>query len=135
VRAGKKSESSPPKDTTTKAAPRDVDAYIAAAPKAVQPMLSQLRQVITSAAPQATERISYGMPSYDHHGRLAYFAGYEGHVGLYGVAHAASAHDAGVTKYLENQSTLRFPVGQRLPVALIRKLIKARVTGNEANKR
>jgi uncharacterized protein YdhG (YjbR/CyaY superfamily) len=124
-----------PKGQTSKPAPSDVDAYIAAAPKAVQPMLSQLRQVIRSAAPQAKEKISYGMPSYEQHGRLAYFAGYEGHVGLYGVAHAASEQDASVTKYLENQSTLRFPVGQKLPVALIRKLIKSRVEQNENKKR
>ncbi|SRR6266852_105806 len=120
---------------TSKPVPSDVDAYIVAAPKAVQPLLSQLREVIKTAAPQAKEKISYGMPSYDQHGRLAYFAGYEGHVGLYGVAHVASANDANVTKYLENQSTLRFPVGQRLPVALIRKLVKARVKENDAGRR
>ncbi len=122
------------KGKTKQAKPRDVDAYIAAAPKAVQTLLNELRQVIKSAAPQAKEKISYGMPSYDHHGRLAYFAGYERHVGLYGVAHTSFAHDADVAKYLESQSTLRFPVGQSLPVALIRKLIKARVKENEAER-
>lgn len=123
------------KGKTSKPEPKDVDAYIAAAPKAVQPLLNQLRQVIKTAAPQAKEKISYGMPSYEHHGRLAYFAGYERHVGLYGVAHVASEHDEDVTKYLEHRSTLRFPVGQELPVALIRRLIKARVEQNEAEKR
>lgn len=98
-------------------------------------MLNQLRQVIKTAAPQANEKIRYGMPSYEHHGRIAYFAGFDGHVGLYGVAHSAIAHDDDVTKYLENQSTLRFPVGQKLPVALIRKLVKARVKQNEAQRR
>jgi uncharacterized protein YdhG (YjbR/CyaY superfamily) len=122
------------KSKTSQAKPRDVDAYIAAAPKAVQPMLNELRQVIKAAAPQAKEKISYGMPSYDHHGRVAYFAGYEGHVGLYGVAHVKTAHDDEVTQYLESQSTLRFSVGQRLPVALIRKLIEARVKENEAER-
>lgn len=114
------------------AEPRDVDAYIAAAPKAVQPLLKQLREVIREAAPHATEKISYGMPSYEQHGRLAYFAGYEKHVGLYGVAHLGSSHDDEVSKYLENQSTLRFPVGQDLPEALVRRLIKTRVKENEA---
>jgi uncharacterized protein YdhG (YjbR/CyaY superfamily) len=123
------------KAKTSKAAPTDVDAYIAAAPRAVQPMLNELRQLIKSAAPNAKERISYGMPSYDYQGRIAHFAGYESHVGLYGVAHVAHEHGASITKYLESQSTLRFPVGQKLPVALIRKLIKARVTQNEAGKR
>ena len=112
--------------------PKDVDAYIAAAPKAAQPLLNQLREAIKSAAPQAKEKISYGMPSYDHRGRVAYFAGYEGHVGLYGVAHVAHEKDAAVAKYLESQSTLRFPVGQKLPVAMIRKLIQERVKQNEA---
>lgn len=121
------------KGKKTKPEPEDVDAYIAAAPMAAQPLLNQLRAVIKTAAPQAKERISYGMPSYEHHGRLAYFAGYGGHVGLYGVAHIASEKDAGVAKYLENRSTLRFPVGQKLPVAVIRKLIKARVKQNEAS--
>ena len=122
------------KAKTSKPGPSDVDAYIAAAPKAVQPLLDQLRQVIKTAAPQAKEKISYGMPSYEHRGRLAYFAGYERHVGLYGVAHVASANDDDVTKYLENRSTLRFPVGQKLPVALVRRLIKARVKENETQR-
>ena len=110
----------------------DVDAYIAAAPEAVQPILRELRQVIKTAAPHATEMISYGMPSYDQHCRVAYFAGFAGHVGLYGVAHVASEHDDDVARFLENQSTLRFPVGQALPVPLIRKLVRARVRQNEA---
>jgi len=122
------------KAKTSKREPKDVDAYIAAAPKAAQPLLNQLREVIKTAAPQANEKISYGMPSYEQHGRLAYFAGYERHVGLYGVAHVASEQDAEVHKYLENNSTLRFPVGQELPVSLIRKLIKERVKQNEAGR-
>jgi len=51
-----------------------VDAYIATAPKAVQPMLHQLRQAIRGAAPKAEEKLSYGMPYYAYHGRLIYFA-------------------------------------------------------------
>jgi uncharacterized protein YdhG (YjbR/CyaY superfamily) len=43
----------------------EVDAYIAAAPVPAQPILRQLREVIKAAAPNATERISYGMPSYE----------------------------------------------------------------------
>jgi uncharacterized protein YdhG (YjbR/CyaY superfamily) len=122
------------KGKTSKPEPKDVESYIAAAPKAAQPLLNELREAIKTAAPQAKEKISYGMPSYEHYGRLAYFAGYEGHVGLYGVAHVASEQDAEVKKYLENQSTLRFPVGQKLPVSLIRTLIKERVKQNEAGR-
>ena len=122
------------KGKTNKPEPKDVDAYIAAAPKAAQPLLNELREAIKTAAPQAKEKISYGMPSYEHHGRLADFAGYEGHVGLYGVAHVSSEQDAEVNKYLENQSTLRFSVGQKLPVSLVRKLITDRVKQHEAGR-
>ena len=72
----------------TKARPRDVDANIAAAPTAAQPMLRQLRGVIKAAAPKAEERINYGMPFYEHHGRLVYFAAYEHHVGFYAAVRA-----------------------------------------------
>jgi uncharacterized protein YdhG (YjbR/CyaY superfamily) len=122
------------KGKTNKIEPKDVGSYIAAAPKSAQPLLNQLREVIKSVAPQAKEKISYGMPSYEHRGRLAYFAGYEGHVGLYGVAHVAHEKDPAIAKYLENQSTLRFPVGQKLPVAMIRKLIQERVKQNEGGR-
>jgi uncharacterized protein YdhG (YjbR/CyaY superfamily) len=54
--------------------PKDVGAYIAAAPKAVRDKLKKLRAIIIEAAPAAAERISYGMPYYSYKGRLAYFS-------------------------------------------------------------
>ena len=115
--------------------PVDVDAYIAAAPAALQPMLRELRQAIKAAAPKAAEKISYGMPTYEYKGRLANFAGYEKHVGLYGVVHEDRPVDEEARPYLESRSTLRFPVGHPLPVALIRRVVAARVKENEANHR
>ena len=114
--------------------PKDVDAYIAAAPAALQPMLRELRQAIKAAAPKAVEKISYGMPTYEYMGRLANFAGYEKHVGLYGVVHEDRPVDEEARAYLESRSTLRFPVGRPLPVALIRRVVAARVKENEANR-
>ena len=62
---------------------KDVDEYIANAPKDVQSKLKQLRKIIKDSAPQAVERISYGMPYYGYKGRLAYFAYAKKHIGLY----------------------------------------------------
>jgi len=118
-----------------KAVARDVDAYIASAPEAVQPMLRELRAVIKEAAPEASERISYGMPDYEDHGPLANFAGYKKHVGLYGVIHQDSEIAEEAKEYLESRSTLRFPVGRPLPVALIKKAVAARVAANRAGDR
>ncbi|MDQ6877229.1 MAG: DUF1801 domain-containing protein [Candidatus Dormibacteraeota bacterium] len=111
---------------------RDVDTYIAAAPKSAQPMLRQLRQVIRAAAPRADERISYGMPFYEHHGRLVYFAGYEHHIGLYAAIPSNNSYASELKEYRAAKSAIRFPVGQPLPVALIRKVVEARVRENEA---
>ena len=108
-----------------------VDAYIAAAPVSAQPILRQLRDVIRTAAPKAEERISYGMPSYDYHGRLVYFAAFENHVGLYAVGQAQDSYTKELSGYMSGKSTARFPIGQPLPVALIRRVVKARVKENE----
>ncbi len=61
-----------------------IDAYIAAQPKAVRPVLLQLRAMIRKALPEAEEAISYGIPAFKLGGRpLIYFAGWKAHVSLY----------------------------------------------------
>ena len=65
--------------------PKDVDAYVAAAPKELQAKLKQLRAAIKSAAPSAMEKISDGMPYYGYKGRLAYFPYAKHHIGLYAM--------------------------------------------------
>jgi uncharacterized protein YdhG (YjbR/CyaY superfamily) len=62
---------------------KDVDEYIAKAPKEVRGKLKELRAIIKSAAPKAEERISYGMPYYRYKGRLVYFRLSRAHIGLY----------------------------------------------------
>ena len=108
--------------------PDTVERYIAAAPTASQPILRELRALILSAAPEVRERISYGMPTYDQEGgRLCHFAGYAKHVGLYGLIHEDGALATEAAGYLESRSTLRFEVGKPLPVALIRRAVKAKL--------
>lgn len=119
------------REKDSKPQPKDVEAYIAAAPAAVQPLLHELRRAVKAAAPKAIEKISYGMPTYEYRGRLASFAGYEKHVGLYGVVHEDRPVDEEARPYLESRSTLKFPVGHALPVAMIKRVISARVTENE----
>ena len=111
---------------------RAVDAYIEAAPHASRPMLKQLRQIIKTAAPEAEEKISYGMPFYELNGRLVYFAGYNNHVGLYAANPEKNLSAGELKKYLAAKSTIRLPLGHPLPVELIEKVVKARVKENEA---
>ena len=112
--------------------PKDVDAYIAAAPKEVRGKLNELRAVIRKTAPTAVERISYGMPYYEYKGRLAYFSIWKAHIGLYLPTPVIAEHERELEAYETTMATVRFPLDKRLPVALIRKLVRARMKKNEA---
>ena len=114
--------------------PKSVDAYIAAAPKEVQSKLRELRTAIREAAPTAEERISYSMPYYGYKGRLAYFATFKNHIGLYVPTPVIEEHKGELKGYETAKATVRFPLDKKLPVALIKKLIRARVKKNEAKK-
>ena len=112
---------------------RAVDAYIATAPKTVQPMLRELRQAIRSAAPKAEEKISYRMPFYAYHGRLIYFAAHKNHVGMYPIiGREKDLYARELKPYLVDKATLQFPIGSRLPISLVKKIVKARAKENEA---
>ncbi len=106
---------------------KDVDAYIAAAPKEAQSKLKELRGVIRKTAPTAVEQISYGMPYYSYNGRLAYFSIWKSHIGLYIPAPTIAEHQSELAGYETTKATVRFPLDKKLPTALIRKLIKARM--------
>ena len=114
---------------------KSVEAYIAGAPSAHRAKLRQMRTAIKKAAPKAFEKISYGMPYYDHHGRLAYFALAKFHIGLYIPRPIIQNHKSELKKYSTSTgATVRFPLDRELPLALIRKLVKARVKYNEAKR-
>lgn len=116
--------------------PKDVDEYIAAAPQDLQDKLAKLRQVIKNTAPQAQEKISYGMPYYGYHGRLAYFAYAREHIGLYIPPPVIEDHADELKHYGTSKATVRFPHTEKLPLELIKKLIKARIHyNNEAKKK
>jgi uncharacterized protein YdhG (YjbR/CyaY superfamily) len=112
----------------------DVDAYIAAAPAAVQPQLRQLRAMIRAEAPRATERMSYGIPFYEYGGkpgtlqsRLIYFAAQKNHIAVYPASGAK-----GLDQYLTERSTLRFPLDKPLPMAKLRALVRTRLKEKDA---
>ena len=115
--------------------PRNVAAYIAAAPKELRGKLQELRTVIRKAAPDAEEHISYGMPYYSHKGRLAYFRLSKNHIGLYIPTPVVEEHKDELADYETTQATVRLPLDKKLPVALIKKLVRARMNKNDAGRK
>jgi uncharacterized protein YdhG (YjbR/CyaY superfamily) len=112
---------------------KDVDAYIADAPREARAQLVQLRKIIKAAAPTAEESINYRMPYYKYHGALGGFAAFRSHVSLFGAL--LDEQQDWFRGYETAKGTIRFPIGTPLPVALIKRLIKARVRRNEARRK
>lgn len=122
------------KDQSGKNAPaKDVDDYIAAAPKETRTKLAQLRKVIKAAMPKADESISYGMPFYKYRGARVSFAAFKKHIGLFGVSSVIEEHRQELAAFRRTaKGSIHFPLDKPLPVVLIRKLVKARIKKDEA---
>ncbi len=114
---------------------KDVDEYIKNAPKEVQDKLKELRKAIKEAAPDAEEKISYSMPYYGYKGRLAYFANAKNHIGLYVMPPVIEDHKQELKGYETAKATVQFPLDEKLPIALIKTLIKAGVKKNDEKKK
>jgi len=103
-----------------------VDEYIAAQPAAAQPRLRELRAIIRAAVPEAAERISYGMPTFSFATGSVYFGAARRHCALYGSAMDACADE--LRGFDTSKGTVRFPLDQPIPEALVRKLVTAKAT-------
>jgi uncharacterized protein YdhG (YjbR/CyaY superfamily) len=113
--------------------PKDVDTYIKTAPGNVRSKLVQLRKIIKAVVPEASEGISYGMPYYKYHGALVGFAAFKNHIGFFPGA-IIQEHKRELRNYETAKGTVRFPIDKPLPVALIRKLLRARIVQNKATR-
>jgi uncharacterized protein YdhG (YjbR/CyaY superfamily) len=118
------------KTNMIKAEFESIDQYIAAQPKAVQPILLQIRSAIAQAAPQATEKISYRMPTFFLNGNLVHFAAFDKHIGFYPTASGISAFQKELAGYKNAKGSVQFPIRDPLPLTLIRKIVKFRVEEN-----
>ena len=111
---------------------RDVDIYIQAAEVAARKKLIEVRNAIKEVAPGARERISYGMPYYDYRGRLAWFGLQTNHIGLYLRPPVIQEHSKELEGYVTTKSAVHLPLDRKIPVSLIKKLVRARMKINEA---
>ncbi len=66
-----------------KTLPKSIDEYISGFPDEIRVLLEEIRKTIRNAAPEATEAISYQMPTFRLNGNLVHFAAFKNHIGLY----------------------------------------------------
>ncbi len=107
-----------------------IDEYIAGFPPATQRLLQQVRAVIQASAPEATETISYAVPTFDLNGHLVHFAAFAGHIGLYPTPSGIEEFEEELKPYRSGKGSLRFPLDEPLPLDLISRIVEFRVLEN-----
>jgi uncharacterized protein YdhG (YjbR/CyaY superfamily) len=114
--------------TSNRSTARTIDEYVAEFPPETRAVLEEVRALIRAEAPEATETISYAIPTFDLGGRhLVHFAGYEKHIGFYPGARGIAAFKEELTGFKSAKGSVQFPLGQPLPADLIRRIVAFRV--------
>ena len=107
-----------------------VDQYIAAADPAVRDRLVQVRNLVRTLAPGASEKISYGMPTFFLAGNLVHYALFDHHLGFYPVPTGIAAFQADLAPFKQGKGSVQFPHDQPLPLDLIARIVEFRVREN-----
>lgn len=107
--------------------PATIDEYIAACPTELQPRLRELRAAIAAAAPEAVEKISWGMATFTYHGNLVHFSAAKNHIGFHPAPSAIVAFREELSGYSCSKGTVRLPHDQPLPLPLIGRMVCFRV--------
>jgi uncharacterized protein YdhG (YjbR/CyaY superfamily) len=114
----------------TNECPETIGEYIAGFPPETQKTLEAIRTTIRQAAPEATEAISYQMPTFKLHGNLVHFAAFKKHYGFFPTSSGTEAFKDEIAGYKGGKGTIQFPFGQPIPYDLITRIVKFRVAEN-----
>src|SRR5438094_7272538 len=116
--------------------PKNIDEYLAGVPEPARSTLNKIRAAIRSAVPaEATETISYGIPAFKYKGVLVWFAAFSNHCSLFPTASVIEAFKNELKGFSTSKGTIQFPTDKPLPTALVKKLVRARVSQIESKKR
>ncbi len=109
---------------------KTIDEYIETFPQDVQDILHKMRKVISESAPEATEAISYGMPTFKFNGNLVHFAAYKKHIGFYPAPSGIEAFKDEISQYKHAKGSVQFPIDKPIPYDLVKKIVIFRVKEN-----
>ena len=122
--------------SSRKGIPKNIDEYLTRVSEPALGMLNKMRTAIRSTVPSAaTETISYGMPAFRQKEVLVWFAAFSDHCSLFPTASVIEAFKKELEGFNTSKGTIHFPTDKPLPVSLIKKLVKARVSQVEGKHR
>lgn len=118
-----------PSASDPKADAARIRAYLAKLPPAARKVTKELGEIVKGAAPGAVDAFSYSMPAIAiGDKKVVWYAGWKSHASLYPIsASTRTALDKALDGRANDKGTVRFDLEAPLPVALIRKLVKARL--------
>lgn len=107
---------------------KSVDEHINSFSTKEKAVLNEIRKTIKKIAPNATETIAYGIPTFKLNGKtLVHFAGYKTHIGFYPSPNGIKKFEKDIKPYASGKGTARFSWDDKLPLGLIEKIVKFRV--------
>ncbi len=112
------------------ATPKNIDEYIGRYPKDVQAKLRKIRATIRTAAPTATEAISYQIPTFKLAGNLIHFAAFPKHISLFPTSSGVARFQKELAGYETSKGTIKFPLDRPIPYGLITRITRFRVKEN-----
>ena len=112
--------------------PATIDEYLARVSPDQRDLLQKLRKTIRAVAPKVEECISYGIPAFRLNGRsLVFFGAWANHCSFYpGSSAMLKKFQSDLKGFQITKGTIRFSPDKPLPLALVKKLVKARIAGN-----
>ena len=123
--------------TKATAPPQTVNDYLAAVPEPARSTLNKVRAAIRSALPaDATEAISYRIPTFKYKGAVVWYAAFSNHCSLFpGSLAVIKAFKNELKDYTTSKGTIHFPLNKPLPAALLKRIVKARLAEKERKQR
>ncbi|MHA7967752.1 iron chaperone [Paenibacillus sp. CAU 1782] len=107
-----------------------IDEYIAAFPVEVQEKLASIYHLIAGIVPDASVKISYGMPTFVLKGNLVHFAAFKKHIGFYPAPGGIHEFQDELAIYKTSKGAIQFPLDKPIPYELIGKITAFRAKQN-----
>ena len=109
---------------TSNAPPQTIDDYVELYPSIVQEKLRAIRDEVRSIAPDAEEKISYGIPTFTMRKNIFHFAAFKNHIGLYPGRAAIEAFTDDLKRYKTSKGAIQVSLSAAVPLPLVRKFVR-----------